>query len=1070
MMNNAPEPNVLFFKTETTGHPLGYSYVTIAHGPVTIEAGDTLEYDIFIDLTSPLSQAGVELHFASGRCMRDSMIIDQNGMWSHPLTNLYDAVDTWYHRKMDLSSLAGEIVASVELAFVSPIAGTYLACFQNIMLTRNGKLTHIFYASGEPEVVESKIRLGFFNDVVTAIRWEDFRRVKLQYIDPLKLSPELQLAEKLLTLEPGQPGHWSGLIEQARQRLEVRRYLEHDDAGFQKSLAEVAAILSPILKEARTFTTHLIGHAHIDMNWLWVWDETLAICQRDFETMAKLMEKYPFFTFSQSQVSIYKAVMKTRPDLFERIRYFVNRGQWEITAAMWVEGDENMASGEAIVRQFLLANRFLKKHFGKEPTVCWQPDLFGHVWTMPQILNKCGVRYYYFMRCGKTNPHVFWWEGPDGSRVLAATTNNYNGSIGQDTINYGFELYRKQGVKDYLHVYGVGDHGGGPTMRDIERGIELSRRPYLPAIKFGTVAGYFDKVVAENERLPVVRDELQFIFEGCYTTHADIKLRNRQCENLFPVLEMFSVLALPFELPYPKFILDEGWERTCFNQFHDILPGSAIHATYEEVMPITDGCLAAGERALEKSLKTLAAQIDTASFAAEPIVVFNPNNWDRSDVVTVELPLLANEWAEILDPMGAPIACQITQRLADRAELIFVAEAVPAIGYKTYGWRKLSSAPNAPTELTIADDSCIENQFCRLEIDSDTGGIRSWRHKATDRDLVAPKQLANVFQLLHEAGHEMSAWQIGNILGTEPLLSPLRIDVLEKGPVRVLLQIVHENGASRFIQRIAMYHRLPRIDFPCAVDWQEIGTRAAGSQFLKVAFPLNLTTPLQATFEIPFGHIQREANGHEYPLQKWLQVSDGAIAVSLTNDCKYGCDVNGNVVRLSLLRSSYEPDPVPDRGWHYFQYALNIHDPAAGLTPSVRDGYELNQPLRAVVTGKNAGHWPLEQSLLRCSAPNVVLTAFKKAEDDDSLIIRVYEAEGQETECRINFAFHILAANETDLLERDLPEARLEIVSDRLNVRLRPFEIKTIRLVRETIRWPKHHSFVPVETSKPARY
>ncbi|MDZ7318283.1 MAG: glycosyl hydrolase-related protein [candidate division KSB1 bacterium] len=1069
-MNNDNERNVLFFKTETAGHPLGYSYVTIARGPVTIKAGDALEYDIFIDLTSPLSQAGVELHFVSGRCMRDSMIIDQNGMWSHPLTNLYDAVDTWYHRKMDLSSLAGETVASVEVAFVSPIAGTYLACFRNIELTRNGKRIHEFYASGVPEVVESKIQLGFFNDVVQAIRWDDFRKVKLQYIDPMKLSPELQLAEKLLTVESGQQEHWSKLIDQAKQQLEVKKYVDHDDAGFQQSLARVAATLAPILREARTFTTHFIGHAHIDMNWLWVWDETLAVCHRDFETMTMLMEKYSFFTFSQSQVSIYKAVMKTRPDLFERIRYFVNRGQWEITAAMWVEGDENMAAGEAIVRQFLLANRFIKKHFGKEPTVCWQPDLFGHVWTMPQILSKCGVKYYYFMRCGKTNPHVFWWEAPDGSRVLAATTNNYNGSIGQDTINYGFELYRKQGVKDYMHVYGVGDHGGGPTMRDIERGVELSHRQYLPKVQFGTVAGYFDKVAAENPNLPVVRDELQFIFEGCYTTHADIKLRNRQCENLFPVLEMFSVLALPFELPYPKFILDEGWERTCFNQFHDILPGSAIHATYEEAISITDGWLAAGERALEKSLQTLAAQINTASLGDDPIVVFNPSNWTRSDVVTVELPLLTGEWAEITDPTGKPIACQIVRRYADRATAIFIAESVPAIGYKAYSWRKVNSEPNYQTTLGITDDLCIENQFYRLKIDRRSGGICSWILKATNREMIAPDQQANIFQLLHEAGHEMSAWQIGKILETTTLQSPHRIEVLENGPVRVLLQIVHEQGASTFIQRLAIYDRLQRIDFPCSVNWQEIGSRETGSQFLKVAFPLNLSKSAKATFEIPFGHIDRDGNGHEYPTQKWLQVSDGEMAICLANDCKYGCDVSGNVVRLSLLRASYEPDPMPDRGWHHFKYALNAHEQAAGIAGSLRDGYELNQPLRAVVAVSNAGPWPVEQSLVRISAPNVMSTAFKKAEDDDSLIIRCYEFEGRETVCRFDFAFHILMANETDLLERDLPRSRFEIDNDGFEVQVAPFEIKTLRVVREKTPWPKRHSFVPVDTLKQQLY
>ena len=179
-MNKTNEPNIIFFKTETTGHPLGYSYVTIAKDQITIQAGDYLEYDIFIDITSPLSQAGLEMHFTSGRAMRESMVIDQNGMWSHPLTNLFDAVDTWYHRKLDLSNLVGETVDSVEVAVVSPIAGTYIACFKNIVITRNEENIHKFDSEGDPPFFEIKMSINYFNDVVKAIRWQDFRKVKME--------------------------------------------------------------------------------------------------------------------------------------------------------------------------------------------------------------------------------------------------------------------------------------------------------------------------------------------------------------------------------------------------------------------------------------------------------------------------------------------------------------------------------------------------------------------------------------------------------------------------------------------------------------------------------------------------------------------------------------------------------------------------------------------------------------------------------------------------------------------------------------------------------------------------
>ncbi len=1062
MTQNLNLPNILFFKTETNGHPLGYSYMTIAKDRITIQPGDCLEYDIYIDLTSPLSQAGMDMHFVSGRCMRDSLVFDQQDMWSHPMTNLYDAADAWYHRKMALTNLIGETVESVQVAFVSPLPGTYIACFKNIVLSRNGEIVHSFYTEGAPKVVETKISLGYFNDVVQVIHWEDFRKVKIQHIDPTRISPEIQLAERLIDLESGEKSQWIQLIERAKTVLEVDKYIENDDDGFKKSLTEVGKILAPILKQVKSFTTHFIGHAHIDMNWLWVWNETVAVCQRDFETMTKLMQKYPFFTFSQSQISIYKAVMKTRPDLFERIREFVNKGQWEITAAMWVEGDENMAGGESLVRQFLLANRFLKKHFGIEPKVCWQPDLFGHVWTMPQILKKCGVKYYYFMRCGKDNPHVFWWEGPDGSRILAATTPNYNGSIGYDTTNYGFELFRKQGLKDYMHVYGVGDHGGGPTMRDIERGRAIGDNPYLPTIKFNTVQNYFDTVASKYENIPVIKDELQFIFEGCYTTHADIKLRNRQCENLFPTLELFSVMALPFELPYPHYILDEGWERACFNQFHDILPGSAIHASYEEAIPIADGFIHAGESALQKSLATIAGQIDTQKIEGEPIIIFNPNSWKRRDAVMVQLPILQDEWAEILDQKGNIISSQIVTRTSNSAEVIFIADEIPSMGYKTYSWRKVKTAPDYRTDLKIVQYFTIENEFYKIKIDDQTGLIAGLILKENNKEIIASGKQANLFQLLHEETHDMSAWAIGKISETIDLTAPERVEILERGPVRFMIQSVHRFGDSTFIQRTAIYSDLKRIDFYGTVDWQEIGSRQTGSKFLKVAFPLNLDLETKATFELPFGTIEREANGHEYPTQKWLDLGDSKYGVSLVNDCKYGCDVKKNEIRLSLLRCSYEPDPIPDRGIHNFKYAMIPHRSDWKTANTLRDGYELNQPLLAVLTDQHEGSLPPEDSFVNCSADNIVITCLKKSEDDDSLILRCYEVHGKAAAADFHFSFKILHAYETDLLQKNLSDSGIEIKDNRFRVQVAPYEIKTFRLVREAIKWQRRHSFVPV--------
>ncbi len=267
----------------------------------------------------------------------------------------------------------------------------------------------------------------------------------------------------------------------------------------------------------KEYTVHLVGHAHIDMNWLWLWPETVEVCKNTFSTMLELMEEYPQFRFSQSQASAYLPIEEQFPDLFRKIQERVKSGQWEITGGTWTEGDLNMASGEAIVRQILYAKRYFLEKFGVEPKICWEPDTFGHAWTIPQILAKSGIKYYYFMRCGKNEP-VFWWESPDGSRVLAFNRGSYNGSIDESIKDAVIDLAQRYDVKDAMFVYGVGDHGGGPTRKDIEKALELGKRKDFPNVKFDTAVGFFDTILAQKKDFPVIRDELNFVFTGCYTS------------------------------------------------------------------------------------------------------------------------------------------------------------------------------------------------------------------------------------------------------------------------------------------------------------------------------------------------------------------------------------------------------------------------------------------------------------------------------------------------------------------------------------------------------------------------
>jgi len=291
--------------------------------------------------------------------------------------------------------------------------------------------------------------------------------------------------------------YWN-VIDKAAASLDMAALGDGDKQAFMTSVSTAEKELLPLGQILKDYTVHLIGHAHIDMNWLWLWPETVDVCKNTFRTVTKLLAEYPEFCFSQSQASTYLAVEEADPELFAEIRKWVKTGRWEVTGGTWVEGDMNMASGESIVRQILYAKRYFKEKFGVEPVTCWEPDTFGHAWTVPQILVKSGLKYYFFMRCGRNEP-IFWWEGPDGSRVLACNRGSYGESISDRTMDSPLDIANRYGVKDGMVVYGVGDHGGGPTREDLNKAVALQKSDVYVNVKLDTTKGFYDKLLAEKK-------------------------------------------------------------------------------------------------------------------------------------------------------------------------------------------------------------------------------------------------------------------------------------------------------------------------------------------------------------------------------------------------------------------------------------------------------------------------------------------------------------------------------------------------------------------------------------------
>lgn len=802
-------------------------------------------------------------------------------------------------------------------------------------------------------------------------------------------------------------------------------------AGDTQMRQVIAEVVSP-------YNVSLVGHGHIDFAFLWPWSETRDnIIKNTFGTITNLMDQYPF-VYSQSQPALYEEAKRSYPDIYARIQEKVKSGQWDVSnAGTWSEGDTNMPSGEAIVRSILQAKRFIKQEFGIEPTVGWEPDNFGHSWTLPQILAKSGIKYYYFMR-GHGQP-LFWWKSPDGSQVLAYQHGKYDMGVDeQEMASNAVDFCTRSGVNDYMRLYGVGDHGGGPTKAHLKTITDLQSRNDYMKLNYSSASGYFDRVAKSGRAFPVMSQELNPVFPGCYTSHADMKRYNRECENALAASEVFSTIASGYGLAYPTDGFTASWRKTSFNQFHDIMCGTAIHAAYDYPHQLHDEVMAQADSASDASTKALAAQIDTRG-SGIPIVVYNPLSWSRTDFVSVTSPFAGQAAAvKITDAQGHAYA---GRSLGNR--LTFTARDVPAMGYKVFWVNRVSKPLGSGVSI---NDSVVENQFFKIRVESHIGVITSIYDKVNHRNVLLPGQYTDLLQILLEDSNNMSAWKIGRFKGTKNLLDKSEVVKIDTGPAKVTVQYDHRYGQSIFTQELTLYDGVPRIDIKMAADWREPWTRDKTTPFLKVAFASALKNP-KATFEIPFGSIERPKDGSECVGQKWADISDSDYGVSILNNCKYGFDVTGSTLRMSLLRTPNRPDPQADLGMHEMTFSIYPHKGDWRSGGTVRKGYELNEPLNAVVTTAHKGTLPAAKSFVSVPAPNLVVTALKKAEDNDGMIVRLYETSGKACQSAIFTNLPGRSYVETDLMEKPIGQEH-PIKNGQIPIEVGKYEIKTYKILK----------------------
>ncbi len=822
------------------------------------------------------------------------------------------------------------------------------------------------------------------------------------------------------------------------------------DAWWQSAQAAIAS-LECLNAKAKEHTIHLVAHSHIDMNWLWPYAETVEVCRRDFSSMLSLMERYPEFKFSQSQAATYRDMESNYPEIFQGIKKRVDEGRWDVTASEWVENDLNTSGSEATARQFLYANAYMSDKFGVKPKICWCPDTFGHPANIPQILTQAGVEYYYHCRAGNGEP-LSRWEGIDGSQVLSThDVNGYGGDVMPTTLVQCMKHFATKLKAPLAYwVYGTGDHGGAATAVDIEHARVINAAPLMPTVVCSGSQEFFDKAKVLWADLPVHKGEMNTVFEGCYSSHADIKLMNRSSENSLISAETISATSSALlGTRYPFGDLAEAWRITCFHQFHDILCGCSIGVTYDEAA-VNHGMVSKiANRTSSDAAGSLAQAIDTGVGQNQKLVVFNQLAWNRTDLVTIEASSLSFVPKAMKDSDGNLTPVQLSD-----GKLYFVALNVPSMGCQVY--TPMAEAEAASNIAAHADSLSMENEYLKLAVNPASGALCNLVLKADGHELAGQgggwgpeanltSGMLNRLQVLWEQPHPMSAWNIGDITRVDHLITGADVQLEEVGPVFATIRINRSFLNSSLSQKMRIYNGMPRVDYITSIDWHEQGTAKTDAPMLKTTFTPFIGSSV-ATFETPFAPLVRPADGRECPALRWADVGDGEYGLSLMNNCKYGYSAHGNTLSLTLVRSSYEPDNHPDEGMHELIYSIYPYKGSWQEAGSDRRAAELNQPMITTVTTAHQGKLKPSQPCLELDSAGVMVSAFKLAEhqpeEGSDYILRLYEAHGRATSCSLSLCIPCHQAFMSNILEAAL--SPLPLTDGKLSLELRPYEIVTL--------------------------
>ena len=858
-------------------------------------------------------------------------------------------------------------------------------------------------------------------------------------------------------------------IAEALEQFTLTVDFEQDREARQASYREASAQLRPVMEAVNGSTQpvfYAIGNAHLDLAWLWPMAETHRKTSRTFAAQLRLLEEYPEYKFLQSQPASYEMCRKYYPELFERIRDAIGKGQWIAEGAMWVEPDTNMASGEALIRQLVHGKRYYKDVLGTDSVILWLPDTFGYTAALPQILQGCGVRYlvtqkiFWSYNDGEPFPyHYFTWRGMDGSEITSFLPTSYTYRTDPKEINDVWKnRVQARDLDAFLLPFGYGDGGGGPARDYVEYALRQKDIEGGVKVKMAGPLEFFEDMEKLGGPKNTYVGELYFsAHRGTYSSQADIKKNNRKSELMLREMEMWACAASLRGWTYPIEQADGLWKTLLLHQFHDILPGSSIARVYVEA------------NAAHEKLQAEAAGITADAAAAlmekkEGVTVFNSLSFDRKALIT--LPEEYADGAAKADGTAVPV-----QRTSEGVKALV---SLPSCGAVSL-YPKAGKMPAEESSETVAeaqgaflqkteDGFVMENSLVRARINGQ-GEVTSFRLKTENagegglsREYAAGPM--NRLRLFKDVPRKFDAWDVDSNYICQEVQGAYDVELqpAEEG-LEAVLKVTGKISQSTYTQYIRLAADSRRLEFETIVDWKEL------HRMLKTAFPVNVYAE-NGINEIQFGYLERPAHRSRPYDQERFEVCnhrysafcDGNSGAAVLNNCKYGISMNGNSLELTLLRASASPEMRADNKVHHFTYAFTAWEGSFMDSDVVRQGYELNvKPYVAAGSGQDF-------SLLSIDRGNIILDTMKPAEDGSGdLILRLYESKKAAVTARIQFSPELLGAGSAlnggedcapdchvyacDMLENVTEE--LPVTDGALALSFHPFEIKTIRISRE---------------------